>query len=337
MTIVAKFEDPGHQLITPGTILKHTCTIPVPSSFTVVYAVAFKQNFQQTCTDNPDLTSVVLDFDQTTFMDSSGIGALVGCYKVAQKRDIRLSLRNVSTQVIAILSLAGLESLFEIEPQMETIAIAEATPSERPFTTHPSVRSRMKRGLDIAGALVGLGITAAVLPVIVLAIKLDSPGPILFGQTRCSWMGKRFKMWKFRSMVTDAEARKHLVENQASGALFKNDNDPRITRVGRFLRRTSLDELPQFWNVLVGEMSLVGTRPPTPDEVEQYEIPQWNRLDIKPGMTGEWQVSGRSKITDFDEVVRLDMRYQENWSLTYDLQIIIKTIMVLFRKNAGAC
>ncbi len=334
MTIVAKFEDPGIQT----AMLSHTCTIPLPTSFTVVYAVAFKQDFQQTCQDNPDLLSAVFDFSQTTFMDSSGIGALVGCYKIAQKQRIRLILRNVSTQVLAILSLAGLESLFEIEAQPLSVAVAAAPPAlERPFTTHPSVQSRSKRLIDIAGALVGLGITAALLPAIALAIKLDSPGPIFFGQTRCSWMGKRFKMWKFRSMVSDAEARKHQVENQASGALFKNDNDPRITRMGRLLRKTSLDELPQFWNVLIGEMSLVGTRPPTPDEVEHYEIPQWNRLDIKPGMTGEWQVNGRSKITDFEEVVRLDMRYQENWSLKYDLQIIIKTIMVLFRKNAGAC
>jgi anti-anti-sigma factor len=332
MTTVPKSEEQPTQV----AILSHTCVIPLPPSFTVVYAVAFKQDFQRTCQDNPGLVSAVFDFHQTTFMDSSGIGALVGCYKIAQKHGIHLALRNVSPQVLAILSLAGLENLFEIEPQAAPVSMALA-PRDRPFITHPSVRSRTKRLLDIVGALIGLGITALVFPAIAIAIKLDNPGPIFFGQTRCSWMGKRFKMWKFRSMVADAEARKHQVKNEANGALFKNANDPRVTRVGRFLRKTSLDELPQFWCVLIGDMSLVGTRPPTPDEVQRYEIPQWNRLDIKPGMTGEWQVNGRSKITDFDQVVRLDMRYQENWTLMYDLKIIIKTVLVLFHKNAGAC
>jgi lipopolysaccharide/colanic/teichoic acid biosynthesis glycosyltransferase len=137
-------------------------------------------------------------------------------------------------------------------------------------------------------------------------------------------------------MVVDAEKKKHLVKNEASGAIFKSSHDPRITPVGRFLRKTSLDELPQFWNVLKGEMSLVGTRPPTPDEVERYEIPQWQRLDIKPGMTGEWQVNGRSAVKDFEDIVRLDLKYQENWSLMYDLKLIFKTIWVVFNKNSGA-
>ncbi|MFM6197994.1 MAG: sugar transferase, partial [Dolichospermum sp.] len=120
----------------------------------------------------------------------------------------------------------------------------------------------------------------------------DDPGPIFFKQTRCGWMGRRFSIWKFRSMCVDAEAKKSQIKNQVEGAFFKNDHDPRITKVGKLLRRTSLDELPQFWNVLKGEMSLVGTRPPTADEVERYEVPEWQRLDVKPGMTGEWQVRG---------------------------------------------
>ncbi len=120
------------------------------------------------------------------------------------------------------------------------------------------------------------------------------------------------------------------------GAFFKNENDPRIIKVGRFLRRTSLDELPQFWNVLKGEMSLVGTRPPTPDEVERYEVPEWQRLDVKPGMTGEWQVNGRSTVRSFEDVIRLDLQYQKNWSLVYDLKLIFKTITILFNRNSGA-
>jgi lipopolysaccharide/colanic/teichoic acid biosynthesis glycosyltransferase len=137
-------------------------------------------------------------------------------------------------------------------------------------------------------------------------------------------------------MCVDAETLKDKIPNQAEGAFFKNKNDPRITRVGKFLRRTSLDELPQFWNVITGEMSLVGTRPPTPDEVERYDVPQWQRLDVKPGMTGEWQVNGRSQVRNFEEVIQLDLRYQENWSLGYDLQLIFKTILILFQKNSGA-
>ncbi len=205
-------------------------------------------------------------------------------------------------------------------------------------TTHPSVRSWMKRLIDIVGALVGLAIAAVLFIPIAIAIKIDDPGPVFFSQIRCGWMGKRFRMWKFRSMYVDAEAKKAELEkhNQVQGAFFKIDNDPRITKVGSFLRRTSLDELPQFWNVLKGEMSLVGTRPPTPDEVERYEVPEWQRLDVKPGMTGEWQVNGRSSIRNFEDVIRLDLQYQKNWSLMYDLKLILKTIAILFRKNSGA-
>jgi lipopolysaccharide/colanic/teichoic acid biosynthesis glycosyltransferase len=137
-------------------------------------------------------------------------------------------------------------------------------------------------------------------------------------------------------MCTNAEALKNQVVNEAEGAFFKNKNDPRITKVGKFLRRTSLDELPQFWNVLKGDMSLVGTRPPTPDEVENYEVPAWQRLDVKPGMTGEWQVNGRSTVKSFEDVIKLDLRYQSNWSHWYDLQLILKTVLIIFTKNNGA-
>jgi len=323
----------------PVTILNNTYVLIVPPAFTVVQAVNFKQNFQQACQENPNMTDAILDFGQTKFMDSSGIGALVGCWKIAQKHKIKLVLRDVSAQVKTILALASLESMFTIEQRAEPVEETNPkskTAADLPFTTHPSVKSRVKRWIDIVGSLVGLAITGILFIPIAIAIKLDSPGPIFFGQIRCSRLGSRFRMWKFRSMVTDAEQKKHLVENQASGALFKNANDPRITRIGRVLRKTSLDELPQFWNVLKGEMSLVGTRPPTPDEVDRYEILQWQRLDIKPGMTGEWQVNGRSSVTSFEDVVKLDLKYQENWSLAYDMQLIVKTILVIFNKNAGA-
>jgi len=137
-------------------------------------------------------------------------------------------------------------------------------------------------------------------------------------------------------MITDAENLKHLVKNEATGNIFKSENDPRITRVGKFLRRTSLDELPQFWNVLRGEMSLVGTRPPTMDEVQSYEAHHWNRLNVKPGITGEWQANGRSTVKDFEDIVVMDLDYQRKWSVMYDLKLICKTIAAVLKKQ-GAC
>jgi lipopolysaccharide/colanic/teichoic acid biosynthesis glycosyltransferase len=136
-------------------------------------------------------------------------------------------------------------------------------------------------------------------------------------------------------MIVDADKRKHLVKNQAQGHIFKSVDDPRITSLGKFLRRTSLDELPQFWNVLLGDMSLVGTRPPTPDEVIYYEPHHWQRLQVKPGITGEWQANGRSSIKDFETIVRMDINYQRKWSIAYDFSLIIKTIWVVFNKSGA--
>lgn len=201
---------------------------------------------------------------------------------------------------------------------------------------HPSVTSKTKRLLDIAGSLVGLTITAIVAVPVAIAIQLDNPGPVFYGQVRCGLNGKTFRIWKFRSMVKDADRLKHLVHNEAKGGIFKNRNDPRVTRVGRFLRRTSLDELPQFWNVLKGDMSLVGTRPPSIDEVFSYKRHHWSRLNVKPGITGEWQANGRSEVTDFEAIVNMDLTYQEKWSIGYDLQLIFKTLLVVLNKK-GAC
>lgn len=201
---------------------------------------------------------------------------------------------------------------------------------------HPSVRSQTKRIIDVVGALVGLGITAILVIPVAIAMQKDNPGPIFYSQIRCGLNGKPFRIWKFRSMVVGAERKKHLVKNQAQGHIFKNENDPRITPIGKFLRRTSLDELPQFWNVLRGEMSLVGTRPPTPDEVQKYESHHFHRLKVRPGMTGEWQVRGRSTVKNFEGVVAMDLDYQEKWSPIYDLYLIFKTIQVVFT-GRGAC
>ncbi|MBH8553025.1 sugar transferase [Nostocaceae cyanobacterium CENA357] len=201
---------------------------------------------------------------------------------------------------------------------------------ELEFTPHSSVNSKFKRSLDILGSLVGLVILAIVFVPIAIAIKIDSPGPIFFTQERYGLQGRPFVIRKFRSMVNDAEKLKSLVDNEANGLIFKNKNDFRVTKVGRFLRSTSLDELPQFWNVLVGEMSLVGTRPPTGDEVIKYTKRHWQRLNVKPGLTGEWQVNGRSQVKDFEQIVDLDLQYQSNWHRLYDLLLIGKTFYIIF-------
>lgn len=313
-----------------------TLVIQLPPRLSVLEAVAFKTTCQELLQGSSVPEQIIFDLSQTKFIDSSGIGALVSNHKIAREKGVKLVLRNVSPQVMAVLAMTGLDNVLTIELPDEPIASTTNRSKSQLPTTHPSVRSWVKRFLDVVGAVVGLGITAVAFIPIAIAIKLNSSGPILFAQTRCGWMGKRFRIWKFRSMYADAESKRNLIENQASGAIFKNDNDPRITPIGRFLRRTSLDELPQFWNVIKGEMSLVGTRPPTPDEVERYEVPEWQRLDVKPGMTGEWQVHGRSSIRNFEDIIKLDLRYQENWSLAYDLKLIIKTILVVFTKDSGA-
>jgi len=195
----------------------------------------------------------------------------------------------------------------------------------------------LKRCLDIVGAIVGLVITGLLFPVIALAIRFESPGPVFFGQKRVGENGRLFTCWKFRSMLMDAEERKKdlMDRNEMQGAMFKIKDDPRITRVGRFIRKTSLDELPQFWNVLVGEMSLVGTRPPTPGEVATYENWHRKRICIKPGITGLWQVSGRNQVRDFNEVVGLDIQYIEKWSLWLDIKLLFKTIWVVLTHNGA--
>ena len=165
-------------------------------------------------------------------------------------------------------------------------------------------------------------------------IYIKSPGPIFFKQVRIGKNGKKFNIYKFRSMYMDAEERKKdlMAQNDIKdGMMFKMDNDPRIIKgIGNFIRDYSLDEFPQFWNILKGDMSLVGTRPPTMDEWEKYELHHRKRLAIKPGLTGMWQVSGRSEITDFEEVVELDTKYIEQWSIGLDIKILFKTVTVVF-------
>ena len=208
----------------------------------------------------------------------------------------------------------------------------------------------LKRAMDIMGGLVGCIITVLLLPFVGTAIYLASPGPIFFAQERVGKNGKRFKMYKFRSMYMDAEARKAelMKDNRlGDGKMFKLDFDPRVignkilpdgshkTGIGDFIRRTSLDDFPEFFNVLKGDMSIVGTRPPLISETNLYELHHKARLAIKPGITGMWQVSGRSDITDFEEIVRLDREYISNWNIGMDIKILVKTVMVVLKEDGS--
>ena len=195
----------------------------------------------------------------------------------------------------------------------------------------------LKRVMDICGAVVGLILCGIISIFLIPAIKLDSPGPAIFSQIRIGKNGRRFKFYKFRSMYVDAEERKKelMKNNEMDGLMFKMEDDPRITKVGKFIRKTSLDEFPQFWNVLIGDMSLVGTRPPTEDEFNKYNGHYKRRLMMTPGITGLWQVSGRSSITDFDEVVKLDLEYIDNWSLLGDIKILFKTVISVIKRDGA--
>ena len=206
-----------------------------------------------------------------------------------------------------------------------------------------------KRIMDIAGGIVGCLCTLLLIIIIGPMIYIKSPGPIFFSQVRIGKNGKKFKIYKFRSMYMDAEERKAelMSQNKMDGLMFKMDYDPRIIGsekkdkngnpkgIGNFIRKTSLDEFPQFWNVLKGDMSLVGTRPPTVDEWERYELHHRSRMSTKPGITGMWQVSGRSDITDFEEVVRLDTEYIENWTIGLDIKILLKTVTSVLKSEGS--
>lgn len=196
----------------------------------------------------------------------------------------------------------------------------------------------IKRMMDICGALAGLLLTGILSVFVVPAICMESPGPAIFKQIRVGKNGRKFAIYKFRSMYMDAEERKRelMEKNEMNGLMFKIKDDPRITRTGRFIRKTSIDEFPQFFNVLKGDMSLVGTRPPTVDEFEQYEEHHKRRLSLKPGITGMWQVSGRSDIQDFEDVVRMDLEYIDNWSVWLDIKILFQTVFVVFSHKGAS-
>ena len=185
----------------------------------------------------------------------------------------------------------------------------------------------VKRAMDIAGSIVGIIVTSPLMLLMCAIIKLTSPGPLIYKQERVGLHNQTFRMYKFRSMEVQPESE----EKKA----WTVKNDPRVTPIGKFMRHTSIDELPQFFNILLGDMSLVGTRPPTLDEVQKYRADHWRRISIKPGLTGMWQVSGRSQITSFDEIVKLDVSYIDEWSLGLDIKILIKTVFVVLKRKGA--
>lgn len=252
------------------------------------------------------------------------------------------------TGVIIHIDLARLSGLADRSQVVEKLG--NATVMTLSINCMSPREALFKRTLDIVGGLVGCILTVIIFIFIAPVIYIASPGPIFFSQTRVGKNGKKFKIYKFRSMYMDAEERKKELMKQnriEDGFMFKMDFDPRIignkiladgtkkTGIGDFIRRTSLDEFPQFYNVLKGDMSLVGTRPPTLDECEKYELHHRARLATKPGITGLWQVSGRSKITDFEEVVKLDTKYINEWTMGLDLRILCKTVLTVLKKDGS--
>lgn len=202
---------------------------------------------------------------------------------------------------------------------------------------HNTLGLIIKRIFDIVVSLIGIVLSIPIIAIVSIPLLIESPGPLFFRQKRVGKNGRVFYMYKLRSMYKDAERqkRKLMQKNEMNGLMFKMKDDPRITRVGKFIRATSIDELPQFFNILKGDMSLIGTRPPTYDEYKQYMNHHKRRLSMKPGLTGLWQVSGRSDITDFEEVVKLDLQYIDNWSIIMDIKILFKTVkVVLMRKGS---
>ena len=204
-------------------------------------------------------------------------------------------------------------------------------------STQNNITLAFKRMFDIAMSIIGIIVSIPVIAITAIPLKIESKGPLFFKQLRVGKNGRPFYIYKLRSMYADAEERKQelMENNKMDGLMFKMDDDPRITKVGKVIRKLSIDELPQFYNVLKGDMSLVGTRPPTVDEFKQYESRHKRRLSMRPGITGLWQVSGRSTIQDFEEVVRLDCEYIDKWSMALDVSILFKTIpVVLTHKGA---
>jgi len=287
-------------------------------------------------------TAEFTDLVGFTFLDSQ-----VDCIEYAKHNPFDEVLISVNrerfitsgiNEIVEELANMGIVVSFKLQfPSVEGMPIAEITKLSNIYIAsfvnreYNFLEIIAKRIMDIFGSLVGLLITFIVGIFITPVILIESPGPLLFKQKRIGRNGRVFTIYKFRSMYKDAEARKSelMKKNKMKGLLFKVDEDPRITRVGKFIRKTSIDELPQFFNVLIGDMSLVGTRPPTLDEYNQYSSYYKKRLSFRPGITGIWQTSGRNDVTNFDEVMEMDLQYIQEWSILLDIKLLLKTIVVV--------
>ena len=283
--------------------------------------------------NEPDILGCLEDFDKV--LRKEAIDEVIFALPGDRMLDLRSYLSTCRKMGIPVRILPALWKEGDQVLSMETL---QGVPFLTMRTSNFNATGLVyKRILDMIGGTIGTLVSLVLYPFVGAAIKLDSPGPVLFKQKRMGRNGRIFNLYKFRSMYADAETRKQelLDKNLMNGALFKLEDDPRITKVGRWLRKTSLDEFPQFINVLRGEMSLVGTRPPTLDEVEKYQPQHLKRISAKPGITGLWQVSGRNKITDFEEVVELDCRYLDQWRFLNDLKILTKTIVVVLQRKGA--
>jgi exopolysaccharide biosynthesis polyprenyl glycosylphosphotransferase len=268
-------------------------------------------------------TSDLAELARTAFVDEVILAA-------PHDRDLTLRVLREAQQLRLDVKLAP--DLFGCEPMRETERIGDMPLISLHEERLPVVELFLKRALDVAGAGVALVLLAPALAVIAILVRLDSPGPVLYAALRAGRKGRPFRCYKFRTMVSDAEGQKEKLRgrNQRQGPIFKIADDPRITRVGRVLRRHSLDELPQLWNVLRGEMSLVGPRPHPLDDFSGYAIEHLPRLDVIPGMTGLWQVTAR-RTPSFQAGMELDIEYIHRWSLGMDFRILLKTAAVVLR------
>jgi exopolysaccharide biosynthesis polyprenyl glycosylphosphotransferase len=282
---------------------------------------------------HPDAVPVVTSLDEMSdLLDTEPVDEVVFAVKGFEPEKFETALHACDERGVDVLL-----TMPQVVATQGKVEIANVTGFDMPLlgmTRTPTDQGRLavKRLLDIASSALGLLLVAPVLALVAIAIKLDSKGPVLFKQVRAGRHGRKFTMYKFRSMVTDAEELRAKLEhlNEMDGPVFKIKHDPRITRVGRLIRATSIDELPQLFNIFLGDMSLVGPRPPLPSEVSQYEPRQRRRLSVKPGLTGLWQVSGRNQV-DFDQWMKLDLEYIDNWSLWLDLKIIFRTVPAVLR------
>lgn len=299
--------------------------------YQIVGAVT-RMRLSQTATGLPvlgsidDLLEIIADHRIDTVIFTEG-----SFESPAEFRRLAWRLEELDLQIIVVPALTDVGShRLEVRP----LAGLPLVDIDRPQAINAG--RWFKRAFDIAGSAVLLVLLAPVLLATALAIKLEDRGPVLFHQPRVGRKGEEFHCLKFRSMCVDAEARlaELQAQNEGAGVLFKMANDPRVTRVGKFIRRFSIDELPQLWNALRGDMSLVGPRPALPREVAQYDSDTMRRLDIRPGLTGLWQVSGRSNLS-WEDTVRLDLYYVDNWSMTQDLMILAKTAKAVVG-SAGA-